>query len=111
MNKPIQIEILNLTAMKQFKLIDIIDTANEPNILQNMEWGGKNKSYKRSAIYLVNQTTAHTALSTILSEHRDVLTYRRLYNYVWDKPLIAEGLTIVKIPLVKPCRNRQRVVY
>ena len=62
-------------------------------------------------IYLVNQITAHTALSTILAEHRDVLTYRRLYNHVWDKPLIAEGLTVVKIPLVKPCRNPERVVY
>jgi hypothetical protein len=71
----------------------------------------KSKANKMSAIYLVNQSTAHTALSTILAEYRGVLTYRRLYNHVWDKPLIAEGLTVVKIPLVRPCRNREGVVY
>jgi hypothetical protein len=26
------------------KLIDIIDTANEPNILQKIEWGGSRKN-------------------------------------------------------------------
>jgi hypothetical protein len=26
------------------KLIDIIDTANEPNILQKIEWGGNRKN-------------------------------------------------------------------
>jgi hypothetical protein len=62
-------------------------------------------------IYLVNQTTAHTALSTILQEYRHIFTYRAIYNHVWDKPLIADGVIIEKLPVVKPTRGKEKSVY
>jgi hypothetical protein len=62
-------------------------------------------------IYIVNNKTAHTALSTMLQEFRHIFTYRRLYNHLWNKPLIAEGVTIEKIPVVRPTRQKEKPVY
>jgi hypothetical protein len=39
------------------KLIDIIDTTNEPNILQKMEWGGSRKNAGAKPKYLEQTKT------------------------------------------------------
>jgi hypothetical protein len=39
------------------KLIDIIDTTNEPNILQKMEWGGTRKNAGAKPKYNEQTTT------------------------------------------------------
>jgi hypothetical protein len=39
------------------KLIDIIDTTNEPNILQKMEWGGSRKNAGAKPKYKEPTTT------------------------------------------------------
>jgi hypothetical protein len=62
-------------------------------------------------IYIVNGQIAHTALSTIYQKYWDVIKYRKLYNHVWDKPLISEGVTIEKLPVVKPTREKEKSVY
>jgi hypothetical protein len=48
------------------KLIDIIDTTNEPNILQKMEWGGSRK--KSGAKPKYNEETKTVAFRCPLSK-------------------------------------------
>jgi hypothetical protein len=43
------------------KLIDIIDTTNEPNILQKMEWGGTRKGSGAKPKY--NEETKNGCIS------------------------------------------------
>jgi hypothetical protein len=48
------------------KLIDIIDTTNEPNILQKMEWGGSRKNAGNKPKY--NEETKTVAFRCPLSK-------------------------------------------
>jgi hypothetical protein len=48
------------------KLIDIIDTTNEPNILQKMEWGGKRANSGNKPKY--NEKTKTVAFRCPLSK-------------------------------------------